>query len=81
MLAHLLDIIVSFALITALFAMICKFLPDVQIRWRDVWIDAMLTSLLFTIGKFLIGLYLGRSAVSSTYGAAGSVIAVHLWVY
>lgn len=81
MLAHLLDIIVSFALITVLFAMIFKFLPDVQIRWRDVLIGAMLTSLLFTIGKFLIGLYLGRSAVSSTYGAAGSVIAVLLWVY
>jgi len=81
MVAHALDLLVSFVLISALFAMVYKFLPDVRIGWRDVWIGAALTSLLFTIGKFLIGLYLGQSAVSSTYGAAGSVIAVLLWVY
>jgi len=79
--AHALDLIVSFALITALFGMIYKFLPDVRIKWRDVSIGAALTSMLFTIGKFLIGLYLGQSAISSTYGAAGSIIAVLLWVY
>jgi membrane protein len=79
--AHALDLIVSFAFITVLFAMIYKFLPDVRIEWGDVWIGAALTSLLFTIGKFLIGLYLGSSGVSSTYGAAGSLITVLLWVY
>src|ERR1041384_6455760 len=78
--AHALDLIISFLLITALFGMIYKFLPDIRIKWRDVWIGAALTSMLFTIGKFLIGLYLGHSAISSTYGAAGSVIAVLLWV-
>ena len=79
--AHALDLLVSFVFITALFAMIYKFLPDVHIQWRDVWIGAVITSLLFTIGKFLIGLYIGSSAVSSTYGAAGSLITVLLWVY
>jgi membrane protein len=79
--AHAIDLIVSFAFITVLFAMIYKFLPDVQIQWGDVWIGAALTSLLFTVGKFLIGLYLGSSGVSSTYGAAGSLITVLLWVY
>jgi len=79
--AHALDLLVSFALITVLFAMIYKYLPDVRIQWRDVWIGAVLTSVLFTIGKFLIGLYLGKSGVTSTYGAAGSLITVLLWVY
>lgn len=80
-LTHVLDLFVSFILVTALFAMIYKFLPDVRIQWRDVWIGAALTSVLFTVGKFLIGLYLGQSGVSSTYGAAGSLITVLLWVY
>ena len=79
--AHAFDVIVSFVLVTALFGIIYKFLPDVRIKWRDVWTGAALTSMLFTIGKFLIGLYLGHSAISSTYGAAGSIIAVLLWVY
>ena len=60
--------------ITLLFAMIFKVLPDVKIAWRDVWIGAAVTALLFTIGKFLIGLYLGKSSVASTYGAAGSLV-------
>ena len=80
-LAHVLDLLISFLFVTALFAMIYKFLPDVRIEWRDVWIGAALTSLLFTIGKVLIGLYLGSSGVTSTYGAAGSLITVLLWVY
>jgi len=80
-LAHGLDLLISFLLITVLFAMIYKYLPDVRIEWRDVWIGAALTSVLFTIGKVLIGLYLGRSGVSSTFGAAGSLITVLLWVY
>jgi membrane protein len=72
---------VSFVFVTALFAMIYKVLPDVRIQWRDVWIGAALTSFLFTIGKFLIGLYLGSSGVTSAYGAAGSLITILLWVY
>jgi membrane protein len=79
--AYSLDLVISILLVTALFAMIYKFLPDVQIRWRDVWIGAALTAVLFTAGKFLIGLYLGRSSVGSTYGAAGSIITILLWVY
>ena len=80
-LVHALDLIISFGFVTVLFAMIYKYLPDVRIEWRDVWVGAALTSLLFTIGKFLIGLYLGTSGVTSTYGAAGSLISVLLWVY
>ncbi|HEX9048675.1 MAG TPA: YihY/virulence factor BrkB family protein [Verrucomicrobiae bacterium] len=75
------DFIISLALITALFAMMFKILPDVKIDWRDVWIGALITALLFTCGKVLIGLYLGRSSVSSAYGAAGSLILVLVWVY
>ena len=61
--------------------MIYKFLSDVAIQWRDVWTGAALTSILFTIGKFFIGLYLGSSGVTSIYGAAGSLITILLWVY
>jgi membrane protein len=71
----------SFALVTALFAMIFKLLPDARIEWRDVWLGAAVTALLFTIGKALIGLYLGRAGVTSVYGAAGSLVLVLLWVY
>jgi membrane protein len=80
-LAHALDLSISFLFVTVLFAMIYKFLPDARIEWRDVWIGAALTSLLFTIGKILIGFYLGSSGVTSAYGAAGSLITVLLWVY
>lgn len=79
--AHILEFVVSFGLTTVLFAMIYKFLPDVKIQWKDVWVGAALTAILFTIGKFLIGLYLGTSGVTSTFGAAGSLITVLLWVY
>jgi membrane protein len=79
--AHALDILVSFAFVTVLFAMMYKFLPDVRIQWKDVWVGAALTSILFTIGKFFIGLYLGSSGATSAYGAAGSLITVLLWVY
>jgi membrane protein len=77
----LLNTAVSLGAITALFALILKYLPDTQIAWRDVWVGAALTALLFTVGKTLIGLYLGRSSVGSVYGAAGSVVAVVVWVY
>ena len=73
--------VVSFAVITVLFAMIFKVLPDVRIAWRDVWIGGAVTSLLFTGGKFLLGWYLGRSTTISAYGAAGSVVLILLWVY
>jgi membrane protein len=75
------NFVVSFGVITLLFAMIFKVLPDVRIAWRDVWIGAIITALLFNLGKFLFGLYLGRSSVTSAYGAAGSLVIVLLWVY
>jgi membrane protein len=71
----------SFITITLLFAMIFKYLPDVRIEWRDVWIGAAATSLLFSAGKWLIGLYLGKSATASTYGAAAALAILLLWVY
>jgi membrane protein len=73
--------LLSFTVITCLFAMIYKLLPDVKVAWRVVWIGAAVTALLFTIGKLLIGLYLGGSAVASVYGAAGSLVVILLWVY
>lgn len=79
--AEALNFAISFAVVTALFAMIYKILPRVRIGWRDVWIGAAVTALLFTIGKSLIGLYLGRSGVASGFGAAGSLIVVILWTY
>lgn len=78
---HGIEFLVSFGLITLLFALIYKVLPDVHMAWKDVGIGAAMTALLFTLGKFLIGLYLGHSSVSSAYGAAGSLIVVLLWVY
>jgi membrane protein len=80
-LAHALDWLVSFSLITAIFAMIYKWVPQVKIAWRDVWIGAALTALLFTLGKSLIGLYIGRSGVASPFGAAASLVVLLLWVY
>jgi membrane protein len=75
------DVVVSLAGITALFALIFRYVPDTKIAWKDVWIGAAVTALLFTIGKFLIGLYLGKAAVGSAYGAAGSLVVVIVWVY
>ena len=79
--AYTLDLVLSFAFITLLFAVIYKFVPDVRIAWSDVWIGAATTSLLFSVGKFLIGYYLGHSTVTSIYGAAGSLVTLLLWVY
>lgn len=76
-----LSFIVSFAIITGLFAAIFKYLPDVKISWRNVLPGAALTAVLFTIGKFLLGWYLGRQSTTSVYGAAGSLVALLLWVY
>ena len=75
------NFVISFGVITLLFAMIFKVLPDAKIAWGDVWIGAFITALLFNLGKYLLGLYLGRSSVSSAYGAAGSLVIVLLWVY
>ena len=80
-LIQILNAILSLAIITLLFAMIFKFLPDVKIAWRDVWIGALITAALFTAGKEVLGLYLGKSGVASSYGAAGSLIVLLLWVY
>ena len=80
-LVQILNSVLSVAVITLLFAMIFKFLPDAQIAWRDVWIGALITAALFTAGKFALGLYLGKSGVASSYGAAGSLIVLLLWVY
>jgi membrane protein len=76
-----LNFVISFVVITCSFALIFKLLPDVRIAWRDVWLGAAVTSLFFTVGKFLIGLYLGKSAVASAYGAAGSLVIIVVWVY
>ena len=81
LLAHFLDIAVSFGLMTLVFAMIYKVMPRVSIQWRDVWIGAAVTALLFAVGKTLIGLYLGRSSIASGFGAAGSLVVVMVWVY
>ena len=76
-----LNVIVSLGVITVLFAMIYKVLPDVELAWSDVWVGGLVTAGLFTVGKSLIGLYLGTSGISSSYGAAGSVIVLLVWVY
>jgi membrane protein len=75
------DLVLSFLLITVLFAAIYKYLPDVRIAWKDVWIGAVVTAGLFSVGKALIGIYLGRFAVRSAYGAAGSLVVLLFWVY
>ncbi len=79
--AQALNLGLSLVIITALFALIFKVLPDASIAWKDVWFGAFLTSLLFTVGKYFLGLYLGTSSMSSAYGAAGSLIVLLLWVY
>ena len=76
-----LNVVVSLVVIATLFAMIYKILPDVRLSWSDVIVGALVTAGLFTLGKFLIGLYIGTSAFASTYGAAGSVIVILVWVY
>ncbi len=78
---HWLNVAISFGFITLLFALIYKYLPDVKIRWKDVWVGAIMTALLFTLGKSLIGLYLGRGSLGSAYGAAGSLIVFLAWVF
>jgi membrane protein len=79
--ASVFNFIFSFLLTTGMFAMIYKIMPRVSIRWSEVWIGATLTAALFTVGKWLIGIYIGKSAISSGYGAAGSLLALLIWIY
>lgn len=78
--AYLIDFSISFGSITVLFALIFKYLPDARIRWTSVWLGAILTALLFVIGKFLMGIYFGLTDPGSTYGAAGSIVLILIWV-
>jgi membrane protein len=75
--------VVSVGVIAVLFALIFKYLPDAHppVAWKDIWIGALITAVLFTLGKFGLGLYLGRSSVGSAYGAAGSLVLLLVWVY
>ena len=79
--ASALNILLSYLIVTVMFAMIYKIMPRVRIAWSDVWTGAVITGILFTVGKYLIGLYIGKSGVSSTFGAAGSLVVILLWVY
>lgn len=78
---HLINILFSFASVTVMFALLYRVVPEVDIEWRDVWIGAAVTSVLFSLGKLAIGLYLGKAGIGSTYGAAGSLVVFILWVY
>jgi membrane protein len=80
-LAQALNVVVGFGLTTAVFALIYKVMPRVKVGWGDVWVGAAVTALLFTVGRFLIGLYIGKTGVASGFGAAGSVAVVFVWVY
>ena len=80
-LAQIVNLVVGFFMTAGVFAMIYKLMPRVQVRWQDVWLGSVVTAALFTIGKFLIGLYIGKSGVASGFGAAGSLIVVLVWVY
>jgi membrane protein len=78
---QVLNTVISVVVITGLFAVLFKLLPDVKIQWRHVWLGALVTALLFTVGKYALGLYLGRASVASPNGAAGSVVVLVIWVY
>jgi membrane protein len=78
---RLMEFLASFAVITAVFAMMFKVVPDVELRWSDVWPGAIVTSLLFTMGKFIIGTYIGQAGIGSAYGAAGSIVILITWIY
>ncbi len=80
-LLEVLNFVFTFAVITTVIAAIYKFMPSVKIRWRDVWVGAAVTALLLAIGKYLIGLYIGRTGIASGFGAAGSLIVILVWVY
>jgi membrane protein len=71
----------SFAIITALFALLFRVLPSAVVTWRDVWLGSVVTAILFNVGKSVIGLYLGNSSIASSYGAAGSLVVILVWIY
>jgi membrane protein len=75
------DFVVSFGLITAVFALLFEYLPECRVAWRDVWLGAAVSALLFVVGQFLLGWYLGRAGISSSYGAFGGLIVFMLWTY
>ncbi len=78
---QIVNLVISIGAITILFALMFKFLPDAEIAWQDVWMGAFVTSIFFSLGKMAIGIYLGNSAVASTFGAAGSLVLILLWLY
>lgn len=80
-LAALSNALAAFAMVTAMFAVIYKVMPRVSVQWRDVWTGALFTAMLFSFGRYLIGLYIGRSGVVTGFGAAGSLVVILLWVY
>ena len=77
----ILEILVSLGVITILFALIFKILPDAPIKWKDVWIGSFVTAVLFTLGKLLLGIYITKAHIGSIYGAAGSIIVILVWTY
>lgn len=81
LLLSIFNVVIGFVMTTAMFALIYKLMPSVKIRWNEVWLGAVITATLFAIGKFLIGLYIGRSNIASGFGAAGSLVALLVWVY
>jgi len=80
-LSRLLELVVSLLVLTGVFALLYKYVPDAEIAWRDVWLGGLITAVLFTLGKTAIGFYLGRASVGSAYGAAGSMVVLLVWVY
>jgi membrane protein len=78
---NLVNIIISLGFITVMFGLLFKVLPDAKIKWKDVWVGSVVTMVLFTMGKFLIGFYLGNSSFNSAYGAAGSLVIILVWIY
>ncbi len=79
--AHVINFLASFLVFIVLFAMMFKLLPDVKMAWSDVWLGAVITAALFSVGKFAIGLYLGHSSLASSYGVAGSFVVLLVWVF
>lgn len=75
------NVVISLAFITVIFAMLFKVLPDATIKWKNVWVGSIVTTILFTVGKYLIGFYLGNSSLNTAYGAAGSLVIILVWVY
>jgi membrane protein len=78
---QILNTLIALGVTTVLFALIFKVVPDAEVRWKDVWVGALVTSILFGIGKTLLALYIGKSSVTSAFGAAGSMVAFVIWVY